>query len=445
MGAAGRRPGAAGGGQRWSGGVRPGAPGSRTTRLELYYDVVFVFAFLTVTTVTSSRPSVANLIGCLLVLSLLWWCWTGFATVGNAVRTDQGVLPLIGFVTLAATFLLALSMPTAFVDRPGGLNGPLVFAGCYFLVRMSQLAVLGWVEWPDPARRRRWLLLASPPVIATALLVTAALVPHRVADGAAEGWLRLLLWSAALLVEYGAGALLGGRYWAVLSAGHWAERHALIVLVALGESVIALGFGPRFFTELPLSWPVMVAAVLGIAVISALWWAYFDTLALAIEQALHGTREPAARARLARDAYTYLHLPLIAGIIFVALGLKDLLAEGADPSTPAWGEPLGGFWVLVLHGGVAVYLLGLAGLGWRAWGEVRWVPLATVVLLAALGPLSSRVPELAALGLLALVCVASTGAQTMADGPRRRRTRQVALAEQEASEAEQSRWRGEHL
>nr|WP_309139949.1 hypothetical protein [Micromonospora sp. 4G55] len=101
--------------------------------------------------------------------------------------------------------------------------------------------------------------------------------------------------------------------------------------------------------------------------------------------------------------------------------------------------------MLVLHGGVAVYLLGLAGLGWRAWGEVRWVPLATVVLLAALGPLSSRVPELGALGLLALVCVASTGAQTMVDGPRRRRTRQVALAEQEASEAEQSRWRGEHL
>ncbi|MGN9804137.1 low temperature requirement protein A [Micromonospora sp. L32] len=445
MGAADRRPGAAGGGQRWSRRVRPGAPGSRTTRLELYYDVVFVFAFLTVTTVTSSRPSVANLIGCLLVLSLLWWCWTGFATVGNAVRTDRGVLPLIGFVTLAATFLLALSMPTAFVDRPGGLNGPLVFAGCYFVVRMSQLAVLGWVEWPDPARRRRWLLLASPPVIATALLVTAALLPHRLADGAAEGWLRLLLWSSALLVEYGAGVLLGGAYWAVLSAGHWAERHALIVLVALGESVIALGFGPRFLTELPLTWPVMVTAVLGIAVISALWWAYFDTLALALEQALHGTREPAVRARLARDAYTYLHLPLIAGIIFVALGLKDLLAEGADPSTPAWGEPLGGFWVLVLHGGVAAYLLGLAGLGWRAWGEVRWVPLATVVLLAALGPLSSRVPELAAVGLLALVCVASTGAQTMVDGPRRRRTRQVALAEQEASEAEQSRWRGERL
>ncbi|GAB3186200.1 low temperature requirement protein LtrA [Micromonospora palomenae] len=445
MGAADRRPGAAGGGQRWSRGVRPGAPGSRTTRLELYYDVVFVFAFLTVTTVTSSRPSVANLIGCLLVLSLLWWCWTGFATVGNAVRTDQGVLPLIGFVTLAATFLLALSMPTAFVDRPGGLNGPLVFAGCYFVVRMSQLSVLGWVEWPDPARRRRWLLLASPPVIATALLVTAALVPHRVADGTVEGWLRLLLWSSAVLVEYGAGVLLRGAYWAVGSAGHWAERHALIVLVALGETVIALGFGTRFLTELPLTWPVMVAAVLGIAVVSALWWAYFDTLALAMEQALHGTREPAARARLARDVYTYLHLPLIAGIIFVALGIKDLLSEGADPSTPAWGEPLGGFWVLVLHGGVAVYLLGLAGLGWRTWGEVRWVPLATVVLLAALGPLSSRVPELVALGLLALVGVASTGAQTMVDGPRRRRTRQVALAEQEASEAEQSRWRGEHL
>ncbi|MGK5441933.1 low temperature requirement protein A [Micromonospora sp. URMC 105] len=436
---------AQGGRLRWARGVRPGAPGSRTTRLELYYDVVFVFAFLTVTTVTASRPTPGNLIGCLLVLSLLWWCWTGFALVGNLVRADRGVLPLIGFVTLAGTFLLALSMPAAFVDRPGGLNGPLVFAGCYLLVRMSQLSVLGWVQWPDPARRRRWLLFAGLPVIATALLATAALVPHRVPHEAAEAWLRLALWTAALLVEYVAGMLLGGAYWAVVSAGHWAERHALIVLVALGESVIALGFGPRFFTELPLTWPVIVAAVLGIAVVSALWWAYFDTLALAVEHALHRAREPAARARLARDAYTYLHLPLIAGVIVVALGLKDLLAEGADPGTPEWGVPLGGFWVLVLHGGVAVYLLGLVGLGRRALGEVRWVPLATVVLLAAVGPLSSRVPELVALGLLAVVCVVSTGAQTVVDGPRRRRIRAVAAAEQEAAEADQSRWRGRHL
>lgn len=451
MGAADRWPGAAqapgtpGEGLRWARGVRPGAPGSRTTRLELYYDVVFVFAFLTVTTVTSSRPTPANLIGCLLVLSLLWWCWTGFALVGNVVRADRGVLPLVGFVTLAATFLLALSMPTAFVDRPGGLNGPLVFAGCYFLVRMSQLSVLGWVQWPDPARRRRWLLLAALPVIATALLVTAALVPHRAPAGIAEESLRLALWTSALLVEYLAGVLLGGANWVVLSAGHWAERHALIVLVALGESVIALGFGTRLVTELPLSWPVIVSAVLGIAIVSALWWAYFDTLALAVEHALHRAREPAARARLARDAYTYLHLPLVAGVILVALGLKDLLTEGADPDTPAWGVPLGGFWVLVLHGGVAVYLLGLVGLGRRASGEVRWVPLVTVLLLAAVAPLSIRVPELVALALLAVVCVVSTGAQTVVDGPRRRRIRAVALAEQEAAEADQSRWRGRHL
>ncbi|MFF5172125.1 low temperature requirement protein A [Micromonospora sp. NPDC000089] len=434
-----------GGRLRWSGAVRQGAPGSRATRLELFYDLVFVYAFLTVTTLTSTEPTVRNLIACLLVLALLWWCWTGFAGLGNRVRTDQGVLPVVGFVTVTATFLLALSTPGAFVDRPGGLNGPVFFAGCYLVVRASQLAVFGWVAWSDPAERRRWLRLTLLPVTATALLVVAALVPQRLATGAGQGWLRLGLWIAALLVEYVAGTAWGWSYWVVVSAGHWAERHALIVLVALGESIIALGFGPKFIRELPLTWPVVAAAGFGIAVASALWWAYFDTLALAVEQALHRTREPVARARLARDAYTWLHLPMIAGIIFFALGLKDLLAEVADPATPARGVPLGGFWVPVLHGGVAVYLLALAGLGWRALGAVRWAPLAAVAVLAALSPVTARVPELDALALLAVVCVVSTVAQTVVDGPRRRRIRQVALDEQLAFELEQSRWRGEHL
>ena len=434
------------GGLRWTRGVRPGAPGTRTSRLELFYDLVFVFAFLTVTSLTASEPTARNLVGALLVLCLLWWCWTGFAALGNAVRTDQGVLPVVGFVTVAATFLLALSMPGAFVDRPGGLNGPLFFAGCYFLVRACQLAVFGWVAWPERDRRRRWLVLALLPVAAAALLVTAAVAPQRLLTGdGAQGLLRLGLWLAALLVEYVAGVLLGRAYWVVVSAGHWAERHALIVLVALGESIIALGFGHKFVSELPLTWPVVAAAVLGIAIASALWWAYFDTLALAVEQALHRTREPVARARLARDAYTYLHLPMVTGIIFFALGLKDLLAEIADPASPSRGVPLGGFWVMVLHGGVALYLLALAGVGWRALRGVRWAPLVAVAVLAALSPVSVGVPELDALALLAVVAVVSTVVQTVLDGPRRRRTRQVALEEQLAGEAEQSRWRGEHL
>ncbi|MFI0795603.1 low temperature requirement protein A [Micromonospora rubida] len=428
----------------WSRWIRPGAPGSRATRLELFYDLVFVFAFLNVTALTSSEPSATKLYRCLLVLGLLWWCWTGFARLANYVRADQGILPLIGFVTIAATFLLALSMPGAFQDQPGGLNGPLVFAACYFAVRASQLAVLGWLARVDRERLRRLVLLALLPVVATALLVVSAMVVQT-ADGGTATAVQLVLWTVALLVEYGAGVALGGTYWVVVSAGHWAERHALMVLIALGESILALGLGPGFVNGLPLTWPVVVAAVTGIAVASTLWWAYFDTLALAVEQALHRARDPAARARLARDAYTFLHLPIIAGVIFFALGIKDVLAEAADPEAPAWGEPLGLFWILILYGGVALYLLSLVGCGLVALRVLRWPLLVEVALLAVLAPVAVRLPELRALVLLALVCVSVTVGETLGGRRRRNRVRQLALEEQRAAEIEESRWRGEHL
>ncbi|WP_308163836.1 low temperature requirement protein A [Micromonospora sp. WMMB482] len=152
-------------------GPRPRVPA--TTRLELFYRPVFVFAFLSVTTLTASELTPANLYRFLLVLALLWWSWDRLRPDGNFFRADQGVLPLVGVVTVAATFLLVLSAPSAFEDLPGGLPGPLIFAGCYFVIRMAQLTVFGWVDRADMARRRRLLLRAALPAGATVLLVIA--------------------------------------------------------------------------------------------------------------------------------------------------------------------------------------------------------------------------------------------------------------------------------
>ncbi|MFJ8578716.1 low temperature requirement protein A [Micromonospora sp. NPDC093277] len=434
-----------GGGSRWARAVQPGAPGSRTTRLELFYDLVFVFAFLNVTSLTVEHPSWGNLFRALLVLALLWWCWTGFAGLGNMVRADQGVLPVVGFVTVASAFLLVLSIPGAFVDQPGGLNGPIVFAVCYFLVRAAQLTIFGWLARSDPAAFRRWLLLAALPVVATALLLTAGQVPPRLDDRTLAVGLQLGLWSAAVLVEYVAGVALGSSYWAVISAGHWAERHALMILIALGESIIALGLGAKSISALPLTGPVIVAAVLGVAIAAVLWWAYFDTLALGMEQTLHRTRQPGARARLARNAYTYLHMPMIAGIIFFALGVKDMLAEAASPATPAWGEPLGLFWVTVLYGGVALYLVSLTACALLVLRSVRWPLLVTVSAIVLVAPAAARVPELLAVVVLAVLCIVGTVVETRREDGRRRRIRQLALDEQVATEEAQSRWRRQHL
>lgn len=431
-----------GGGLR---GVQRSAPGSRATRLELFYDLIFVFAFLNVTTVTAGNPTGRGLVQCLVVLALLWWCWTGFAVLGNLVRTDQGIVPLVGFATMAAAFVLALSLPKAFVDRPGGLPGPLVFAAGYFLVRVSETSIFIRAGRRNRDLRRRWRLFALPPLLATSLLVVAALLPQRLFDGAAEGVVRLAFWLAALAVEYGSGFTLRGTGWTVLSAGHWAERHGQIVLVALGEAIIALGLAPGGSAILPLTWPALVAAVLGVAVAAALWWAYFDTLALGMEQTMHRTRDPATRAALARDVYTYLHLPVIAGVILFALGLKGLIHEGADVGTPSWGVPLPSFDLLALYGGVALYLLTLIVLGRKMLAVPRWPTIGGILLLLVLVPVAGSLPELSALTMLAVATWLAVGAQTIVDAQRRRGVREVALAEQLAVEEDQTRWRGHHL
>ncbi|MFI7427094.1 low temperature requirement protein A [Micromonospora sp. NPDC049836] len=432
-----------GGGGRWSRVVRLAGPGARTSRVELFYDLVFVFAFLNVTSLTATLLSPANLYRCLLVLALLWWTWSSSVRVGNAIRADEGVLPVAGFLTIGATFLLALSVPSAFVDRPGGLHGPLVFASCYLLIRLTQIAILSWVERADPVQLRRLPLRIMVPTTASALLVVAGTVPPRLADQRFAVPLQLSLWTVALAVEYTGGLVLARRWWVVTSAGHWAERHALMVLVAFGESIIALGLGPK--TGLPLTGPVAIAALLGITIVVVLWWAYFDSLADALEQALHRARDPAVRRRLARDVYTLLHLLLISGEILFALGLKDLLADAADPATPTWGPPLGGFWVAIFFGGVILYLLSLVLCALVALREVRWPLVITVAVLVVTAPIVAPIPELIALALLALITTAGVIVETFREDGWRRQVRHLALEERLAVEAEESRWRRRNL
>nr|WP_232510842.1 low temperature requirement protein A [Micromonospora maris] len=374
------------------------------------------------------------------MLALLWWAWTGFAVVGNVVRTDQGVLPFLTFATTAAAFVFTLAMSQAFRDRPGDLSGPLVFAVCYFAVRASQVAILGWLAHGDPELRRRFLLVAGRGLLVGVLVLAAALLPQSLTTETGEISLRLTLWIVALAVEYGAGLLLRGSGWTVLSAGHWAERHALIVLVALGETIIALGLGGGVDTESPLTWRVVVAALLAVAVVSSWWWAYFDTMALAMEQVLHRTRDRLARAVLARDAYTYLHLLLVAGPILFALGLKGLIGGRGTP-----GGELPVFDLAVLFGGAATYLVGLVALGWRVLRLVRWPSLAAVAGLALLAPVAARLPAVTALALLTGIMLVATVVQTRVDAPLRREVRETAWAEQVAAEAEQSEWRRRHL
>ncbi|HEX5596619.1 MAG TPA: low temperature requirement protein A [Micromonosporaceae bacterium] len=426
--------------------LEPAAPGARVTPLELFYDLVFVFAFLNVTGVTAEFLGPSALLKTLLVLPLLWFGWTSFAALGNVIRADQGVMPLFGFATMAIIFVAVVTLPEAFADEPSGLPGDLVFASCYFLVRALQVLAFWYAVRGDRELQRRWRALAVPVLISVTLLIVAALVPQRLFHGTAEFAGRAGLWVLAIGIEYGASALVRTKDTGIplVSAGHWAERHAQIILIAFGESVISLGTGPKLRSGLPLTWSVITASVLGIAVIAALWFAYFDSLAIAAERALHQSRG-AARIALARDAYTYLHLPMIAGIILFSTGLNRVLTNIADPVVPSTRDSLGGIDLYVLYGGVILYLLALLGFQFRTVGRVDGFQLAAMLLLAALIPVADRLSAFGSLALLVLVAVGLVIVMSVWARQPRAKLRREKLEEQRALEAEETEWRRRHL
>jgi low temperature requirement protein LtrA len=295
---------------------------------------------------------------------------------------------------------------------------------------------------PHRAPPLRSLLITAPTMGGAVVILVAATVPQRVVPTAAVENVRLGLWIVALLLEYSVGLLLPRAGWRLRSLGHWAERHALIVLVALGESVIALGIGSTDRAGRPIEISIIGAAVLGIAVIAALWWLYFDVLAFAVEQVLHGVRG-SGRIALSRDVYTYLHLPLIMGIILFALGVKRLLT--AVIREPASGAALDGLAPLVLYGGVVLFLLALVAVELRVLRRLDRVLLVAAGVLAVAVVPAYRLPALAALALLAALVVAVVLIQLRATRELRRRVRESALKEQAALEAEANQWRREHF
>jgi low temperature requirement protein LtrA len=406
-------------------------------RLELFFDLVFVFAFFNVTRVLSERISAGALVHGGLVLALLWWSWCTHTVLANRVRLGEGIAPLVMFAAMPALFLLALSIPQAFVDQPGGLPGPLIFASCYFAVRALHLVFHWFGAHGDPVERRQLVRAALPLIVVVALLVGAALLPQRI-DGIHQFDARLALWSLAVAVEYGAGIVLRLWGWRIASAGHWVERYELIVIIALGELIVSIGIGGETIGRL-IGWPEIAASVLGVTLTATLWWAYFDIVAPGALMALHRT-QGRSRIALARDAYIYLHLPIVAGLILVALaGEKFLVYLGAPH--PDLRAPLPGPGVAVLHTGVILFLLGHLCFQLRILHTVTWTRIAVIILLAALIPVTAAMPVLAALGTLTAVLVALVVAELVFFADTRRSLREASLEERLAHEARETEWR----
>jgi low temperature requirement protein LtrA len=376
--------------------------GEKVKFLELFFDLVFVLGFTQCTALMVANPTWEGVAQALLVLAVLWWAWGGYAWLTSVVDPEEGAVRIAIFAAMAALLVVALCIPEAFGDRA------LAFAIAYGVVRAAQLALFALASRDDPELRHSVFTLAVSSAIGVGLLVGASFL-----DGLPQG----ALWGLAILLDWGGPALFGVAGWKLVPA-HFAERYGLIVILALGESIVVLGVG----AEVGLTAGVIVAAVLGVALASALWWIYFDVVALVTVRRL--TQAPAGREQnaLARDSYSYLHFPMVAGIVLVALGLEETLAHVEEPlhTVPAFA----------LLGGVAIYLLAHVALRLRNAHSVNRRRLLLAVLLFALVPVAADVSALATLAGLNVLLWAMIAFETTGYGEARHRVRHGASAGQ---------------
>jgi low temperature requirement protein LtrA len=333
---------------------------SRVTPLELFFDLVFVLALTQCTALMADDPTWEGIAKGMLVLGVMWWSWVAYAWLTSVVNPEEGAVRLVMFAAMAAFLVVALCVPGVFGDEG------LLFASAYAIVRFAQIGLFVIASRDDPGLRHAvWGLLAST-AVGVSLLVGASF-----ADGLLQG----ALWALALGLDMSGPLLIDPSGWR-LEPGHFAERHGLIVIIALGESIVAIGVGAGH----EITAGVVVAACLGIALGAAMWWLYFDYVALVAERRLSNAAPGRERNTIARDSYSYLHFPMVAGIVLVALGLKKTL-EHVD-------EPLKLVPAAALLGGLAVYLVAHVFFRYRNVHRFSWQRLLAAVLLVALLPVA---------------------------------------------------------
>jgi low temperature requirement protein LtrA len=345
----------------------------RVVPLELFFDLVFVFALTQVTLLMSNNPYWEGLGQGMLVLAALWWAWSAYAWLTNYIAADEGLERLLMFAVMGAFLVTALAVPEAFGDDA------LLFAIAYAAARWLHIFIFAEAN-DDVDAGQAIVRLARTALPAPLLLILGALL---------GGTAQAVIWIVALAIDFGGPFVFGVRGFRV-SAGHFAERYGLIMIIALGESIVAVGAG----IEGEVDAGVVVAGALGLVVACALWWAYFDVVALVAESRFRRTQGH-ERARLARDSYSYLHLPMIAGIVLLALGVKKTIADVDEPLKIAPA--------VALFGGIALYYAGHVGFRLRNVGTVNRPRLVALAVCLALIPLGTEVDAVVALGLAAVV------------------------------------------
>ncbi|HEY3191473.1 MAG TPA: low temperature requirement protein A [Solirubrobacterales bacterium] len=367
----------------------------RVLPLELFFDLVFVLAITQCTTLMSRDPTWGGLGEGVLILALLWWSWVGYAWLTSVFDPEEGGIRIALFAAMAGFLIAAICVPEAFGDL--GLE----FALAYGAVRAAHIALFVLASRDDPEFRRSVLGLAVGMAISVSLLIAGSFL---------DPLPQAALWILALVPDMGIPFVFGSAGWRLVP-GHFAERHGLIMIIALGESIVAIGLGAGS----ELTWGIAAAATLGIAVVASLWWVYFDVVAAISARRLAGAPEGKVRNELARDSYSFIHFPMVAGIILFALGLKKGLGHPTDAldDVPAFA----------LLGGVALYLLGLVAFRYRHIHTLNRQRLGLALLLFALYPAGLALPAVAMLAILNLLLWSMVAFETRGYGELRSQVR----------------------
>ena len=355
----------------------------RTTPVELLWDLVFVFAVTQVTTLLSRTLTWAGFGRSMLVLALIWWAWSAFVWATNAESAGSWAVTAVLLPATAFIFIAGIVVPRVFHTEAT------LFASTYAVVRLLHLAL-----YADASRKgaANWSSIAGFAV--TVVLGMALLVVGSFLAGAA----RLALWGAAVVIDYAGPLLTRERLRALqeVAVAHFAERYGLFVIIALGESIVAIGVRAR---GIHLDAETVGAAALCLLITIGLWWTYFSRFAAKAESRLRGHSEPVLAAS---DAYSYLHLVVVAGIIAFGVGASRVIAAG--------GGTLADSARLALCGGVALYLAGLVVVRWRLLGSLPLLKLIAAIVLVAIGALAAGLPAWAAAAIVAfLLAIVSAG------------------------------------
>jgi low temperature requirement protein LtrA len=350
----------------------------RVTALELFFDLVFVLAVTQCTALMTHEPTWEGVGQGTVVLGLFWWTWIGYAWLTSVVDPEEDAVRIAMFAAMAAILVASLAIPHAFGD-----DG-LTLAIAYGVVRAAHIALFMLASRDDPQLRRSVVGLGMGTAVGVGLVVAGSFL---------DAGPQLAVWTVALVLDVCEPLFFGADGWRLMP-GHFAERHGLIIIVALGESIVALGVG----ADAGLAGGEILAAVLGMVLAAAMWWAYFDHVSIAAVQRLEEAESGRERNELARDGYSILHFPLVAGIVLAAFGLHETLAHMHDHlhAVPAFG----------LAGGLGVYLLGHVAFRWRYFHSVKWGRLVAAGASFAMVPIATSIDAIVSLALVTAIAVA---------------------------------------